>query len=202
MSTSQTDPVVPENGNRLGVVPDVPISDIAARRTSNGDAQAEASGSQVQWVNSELHTIASTIEQLQSRLEEANTRLDGVAKVESTEVEIGRLFVDAQRFCDESLSKLESKVQEILVEAETKANQMLTEAREEAQEIRRQAQQAAFASSQTVRELQSAILGFTRVNADLLTELGTLNSMLLPDNHPGQIGIDPASGAPHLNQQD
>ena len=36
-----------------------------------------------------------------------NTRLSAVAKVETTEIEIGRLFVEAQQFSEASLSKLE-----------------------------------------------------------------------------------------------
>lgn len=177
--------------------PVTPISDVADYRGKTGDAHpSEAQGSEVQWVNSELHTIASTIEDLQSRLEQANARLDTASKVETTEVEIGRLFVEAQQFCDESLTKLEMKVHEILIEADTKAKQMIIEAKAEATEIRRNAQQAAFASNQTVRELQAAIAGFTRVNADLLTELGSLNNLLLPGGS-GLPGHDVATDMPH-----
>ncbi len=179
----------------MGVLLDAPISDIADHRSGNDDVEhSDAPEAGTQWVNTELHTIASTIEELQNRLEEANSRLNTVTKVETTEVEIGRLFVDAQRFCDDSLSKLEIRVHEILVETETKANQMLAEAAEEAQEIRRQAQEAAFASTRTVQQLQSAISGFTKVNADLLSELGTLNDILLPGAVPGQITTDHATG--------
>jgi cell division septum initiation protein DivIVA len=151
----------------------------------------------VQWVNSELHTIASTIEDLQSRLEQANVRLETVSKVETTEVQIGRLFVEAQTFCESSLANLEVQVHEILLEADTKAKQMILEANEEAQEIRRQAQRAALASNETVRELQVAIAGFTRVNADLLTELGALNNMLLPGEGGGLANHNPSPDTPH-----
>jgi cell division septum initiation protein DivIVA len=176
--------------------PDAPIADIADRRNGGTDPHPlEASGSEVQWVNSELHTIASTIEDLQSRLAQANSRLDAASKVETTEVEIGRLFVEAQQFCDDSLASLEMRVHEILLEADNKAKQMIVEANAEAQEIRRNAQQAAFASTETVRELQAAIAGFTRVNADLLTELGTLNSMLLPDEASRLAGHNPSPDA-------
>lgn len=134
----------------------------------------------VQWVNPELREIASTIEELQSRLEQANARLSRAEELEAKEVEIGRLFVEAQNFIETYVSKIEAKIHEVLSEAEAKARQILVEATEEAREIRGEAQQAAFESTSTIGELQSAIAGFTTVNAELLKELGTLNSMLSP----------------------
>ncbi len=157
---------------------------------------APTPATEVEWVNTELHTIASTIEELQGRLNEANTRLASASKVETTEFEIGRLFVEAQRFSEASLSKLELTIHEILGEAEAKAKQILAEATEEAHDIRRQAQEAAFASTRTARELQSAIAGFTAVNNELLKELGALNSMLTPASERGMTEIEPSSGVP------
>jgi hypothetical protein len=196
MATSPGDPSLTQDA-RSAPRPDALISDIAEHRNSSSDPQSpNAPDSEVQWVNSELHTIAGTIEDLQNRLEQANARLGSASKVETTEVEIGRLFVEAQQFCDDSVAKLEVKVHEILLAAHMKAKQMLVEANAEAQEIRRNAQQSAFASNQTVRELQAAIAGFTRVNADLLTELGTLNGMLLPRESGGLPGHNPPPDAP------
>jgi len=87
-------------------------------------------------------------------------------------------------------------VHEILSEAEAKAKQIIAEATEEAHEIRRQAHQSAFVSTQAAQELQSAITGFTGVNSALLKELGTLNSMLTPENERGMNQIDPSSAWP------
>lgn len=155
-----------------------------------GDTSPETG---VKWVNSELHEIASTIETLQSRLEEANARLSAASAVETTEVEIGRLFLEAQKFTEASLAKLEGRVNEILHEAQSKAEEILTEATEEAQEIRRQAQFAALASTKTVRELQAAIAGFTTVNTELLRELGSLNTILASGHQePIKKGIESA----------
>jgi hypothetical protein len=178
-----------------------PISDISAHRQADASGadhaeQAQPPAKEVEWVNSELLTISSTIEQLQSRLEEANARLATAAEVETTEFDIGRLFVEAQRFSEDSLSRLELQIHEILCEAEAKARQILTEATEEALEIRRQAQEAAFASTRTARELQAAIAGFTNVNTQLLQELGALNSMLTPVSGPEGNKIEPASDPP------
>ena len=173
MTSSPPDPVFAAADPHWAVPPDASIPAIAHHRNGHSASDGlDAPGTEVQWVNTELHTIASTIEDLQNRLEQANTRLSSTARVETTEIEIGRLFVEAQRFSEDSLAKLEAKVHEILCEAEAKARQMLSEATEEAQEIRRQAHHAAFASTKTLRELQSAIAGFTTVNAELLPRTG------------------------------
>lgn len=161
-----------------------PISHIVDHQNVVSVPEDAQPGSQVRWVNTELHSIANTIEELQSRLAEANSRLSTVERVETTEVEIGRLFVEAQRFCEAWSYKIELKIHEVLSAAEAKAQEILVEATEEACEIRRSAQHAAFASTQTVQELQSAIVGFTTVNSELLKELGALNSMLTPADRP------------------
>jgi hypothetical protein len=178
--------------------PDVPAPGLGNHRTSPESDETETRTGEVEWVNTELRTIASTIEDLQGRLEEANTRLATTSKVETTEFEIGRLFVEAQRFSEASLSKLDLKIHEILCEAEAKAKEILGEATEEAHEIRRQAQEAAFASTRTARELQSAIAGFTTVNNELLKELGALNSMLTPASERRMGEIEP-SGEPETD---
>ena len=173
---------------------EAPVSSLGNDRTVPESPQTSTPATEVAWVNTELHTIASTIEQLQGRLEEANTRLATASKVETTEFEIGRLFVEAQRFSEASLSKLELTIHEILGEAEAKAKQILAEATEEAHDIRRHAQEAAIASTRSARELQSAIAGFTTVNHELLKELGALNSMLTPASERGTTEIEPSPG--------
>jgi hypothetical protein len=195
MSTMPIDSVygIPEPSREAH--PNVPVPEFGNHRAAPEPDQAEAPANEVEWVNSELHTIAGTIEELQGRLEEANARLESASKVETTEFEIGRLFVEAQRFSEASLSKLDLKIREILCEAEAKAKEILAEATEEAHEIRRQAQQAAFAATGTARELQTAIAGFTAVNNELLKELGSLNDMLTPAIDRGVSEIE-SSGPP------
>lgn len=144
--------------------------------------------------NAEIHSIASAIEELQSRLEVANSHLGHATALRDSEVEIGRLFVEAQRFSESSISRLEQQIQEILLEAESKATQILREATEEAQEIRRQAHEAAFVSTRAAQELQSAIAGFTVVNSALVNELNALNTMLTPSSEQQvaqQLGQQP-----------
>jgi hypothetical protein len=194
MSTSPLESVFGVRERPLDPYRNAPNSDTANHMRAAAAEEQGAPGTDVEWTNAELHSIASTIEELQRRLEVANTRLSSAATVETTEFEIGRLFVEAQRFSEDSLSKLELQIHELLSAAETKAKQILAEATEEALGIRRQAQEAAFASTTTARELQSAIAGFTTVNTELVKELGALNSMLAPANARGVTEIDP-SGA-------
>ncbi len=180
--------------------PDTTMSDAYdLLNQSDGDHAADGAqtpGTGVEWTNTELQSIATTIEDLQRRLEVANSQLSTSANVEASESEIGRLFVEAQRFSEESLSKLELQIHEILCAAEDKARAILTEATHEAIEIRRQAQEAAFLSTKTAQELQSAIAGFTSVNNELVKELGALNSMLTPTSERGIPQIDSSSGEP------
>src|SRR5580658_1756598 len=128
-----------------------PRSPVGDQPHGHGSDESE-SGAPTEWVNTELHAIASTIEDLQSRLEAANSRLSSAQVVETTEFEMGRLFVEAQRFSEESLSKLELRIHEVLDAMEAKAQQILAEATQEAQEIRRRAHEAAFASTRIVQD--------------------------------------------------
>jgi prefoldin subunit 5 len=205
MSTRPTDSVFgvsqrasnDQTATSLDPYPSTPMSGTPNHHDGhNGAEVTHAPGTEVERTTAELHSIAGTIEELQRRLEAANTRLSSVATVETTEFEIGRLFVEAQRFSEDSLSNLERQIHEVLCAAEDKAKQILTEATKEALEIRRQAQEAAFVSKQTARELQSAIVGFTTVNTELVKELGALSSMLTPSEQ-GTAEIDPSSSVSH-----
>jgi hypothetical protein len=201
MSTRPTDSVfgVPEppgdthRSEPTGVQQGAPVELAHQQHGGEGPRENHASGSEVEWTNAELHSIAGTIEELQRRLEQANSRLSTAATVETTEFEIGRLFVEAQRFSEESLSKLELRIHTILCAAEDKAKEILTEATKEALAIRQEAQEAAFVSTKTARELQAAIAGFTTVNNELVKELGALNSMLTPGSDRGIGELDPSS---------
>jgi hypothetical protein len=202
MTTRPTDSVFglsdpPGETHRTELTDHAPMSNGANHQNGGGPTRADGSGprradgggparseratdADVEWSNAELQSIAGTIEELQRRLEQANSELSTAAKVETTEFEIGRLFVEAQRFSQESLSKLELQIDSILSAAEDKARHILTEATNEALEIRQQAQEAAIVSTKAARELQTAIGGFTTVNTALVKELGALNSMLTP----------------------
>ena len=141
----------------------------------------------------EIQSIASAIEELQGRLTRANEQLSQVAAIQATEIEIGRLFVEAQRFSEASLSRLEVQVQEIVTEAEAKAAEIVREATEEAHEIRRQTQRGSTLPEHTAHELRSVIGAFANVNAELIKQINMLNAMLTPliDQGPVSFGQSP-----------
>jgi chromosome segregation ATPase len=185
MSTNPIDPVFGHTS--------FPREDVLSSN-GNGWGQAPQDNANVESTSSELGAIAGAIEELQSRLAQANDQLHQVAAVQTTEYEIGRLFVEAQRFSEASLSKLEMRIQEILVEAEAKAAEILREATEEAVEIRRQAQQSSAIPNRTAQELQSAIVGFASVNSELVKELSVLNDMLTPVAEPRSSSLGQSFG--------
>jgi hypothetical protein len=187
MSTNPIDPVFGHTS--------FPHEDVlSANGNGYGYGQAPPEDTTVESTSSELGAIAGAIEELQSRLAQANDQLHQVAVVQTTEYEIGRLFVEAQRFSEASLSKLEMRIQEILVEAEAKAAEILREATEEAVEIRRQAQQSSVIPNRTAQELQTAIVGFASVNSELVKELSVLNDMLTPSADPRSPSMNQSFG--------
>jgi cell division septum initiation protein DivIVA len=106
--------------------------------------------------------------------------------------------MEAQRFSEATLSRLEMQIQEILVEAEAKAAEILREANEDAERIRREAQQSSsFIPARTAQELQSAIAGFASVNNELIRELSALNALLAPSNNRVAPPIDRSADRMH-----
>ena len=134
----------------------------------------------VESAEAEIKQIASAIAELQGRLERANDQLSQAAAVQTTEIEISRMFEEAQRFSEASLSRLEMQVQEIVLEAEAKAAEIVREATEEAQEIRRRARHGTSMGVGTDQELKAVISAFASVNSQLIKELNALNAMLAP----------------------
>jgi hypothetical protein len=152
----------------------------------------------VESANAEIEFVSSAIKDLQDRLDRANDQMGHVAAVRTTEVEIGRLFVEAQRFTDASLANLEQQVHAILLQAEAKAQEILREANEEAEEIRRGAQSSTAIPAETAHELQVAIAGFSQINGELVKELEALSAMLTPAGQPefgSAAAPSPAIGA-------
>ena len=103
------------------------------------------------------------------------------------------MFVEAQRFSEASLSKLEIQIQEILIEAEAKAAEILREATEEAAAIRRQAQQSSSVPNRTAQEVQTAIVGFASVNSELVRELAALSDVLTSSTDHQSPAMGPSS---------
>jgi len=74
-----------------------------------------------------------------------------------TEREIGQLFVEAQRFTDDALAKLEGQVDRVLAEAGRKAAEIVLEAREEADGVLRRARESVLLSTTKADELHDAV---------------------------------------------
>jgi dsDNA-specific endonuclease/ATPase MutS2 len=171
------------SANGYGTTPYPPPNGYDARPDPSTFVYASglvAPESDVDSAGDEIKQIASAIEELQGRLERANEQLSQATAVQTTEIEIGRLFVEAQRFSEASLSRLEMQVHEIVLEAEAKAAEIIREATEEAQEIRRRAQQGSSVGAATAQELKTVIGSFASVNSELIKELNALNAMLTP----------------------
>ncbi len=173
MESSQygANPVPPANG--YGIPPEPsPYGAPTPRGVRESD--------DVESAEAEIKLIASAIAELQGRLERANDQLSQASAVQTTEIEISRLFEEAQRFSEASLSRLEMQVQEIVLEADDKAVEIVREATEEAQEIRRRARRGTSAAAGTDQELKAVISAFASVNGQLIKELNALNAMLAP----------------------
>ena len=86
--------------------------------------------------STEIKLVAGAIAELQSRLEHALNELDQVTAVRTSEIEIGRLFMEAQQFTESALAKLEAQVANLLAEASAKAQRIVAEAQAEANQLR------------------------------------------------------------------
>ncbi len=153
----------------------------------------DAESAAVKSASDEIEYVTSAIEELQNRLDRANEQMNQVSAVRTTELEIGRLFVEAQKFTEAALNKLEGQIHEILAEAENKAAQMVREAHEEAEAIREEAKNQSRFPTEKASELQDAIVGFSSINEKLVEELSTLNTMLGPSPATDEIRSAPSA---------
>jgi chromosome segregation ATPase len=160
--------------------PSRPRSDEYQSGNGNSAGHVSRKKAKAESPSSEMDAIAEEIVDLERRLERARRQLDQSSTSQTTELEIGRLFFEAQRFSEASVTRLEREIQEILQEAEAKAAEIIREATEEAHQIRYRGQQSSFISSRTAEELQSVIIGFTAMNGDLIKELHGLYDLLRP----------------------
>jgi cell division septum initiation protein DivIVA len=90
-----------------------------------------------------------------------------------SETELGRLFVEAQRFTDDALAKLDSQVDRVLAQASAKAAQIVLEAREEAEQILRTARDTVALPTETAGELRVAVDQLSKFVGELATMLKT-----------------------------
>jgi cell division septum initiation protein DivIVA len=166
-------------------------------QTGNGSALGHTSreSATVESTSTEIGAISGAIEELQTRLARAHSQLEQVTAVQTTEIEIGRLFVEAQRFSEDFLSRLETQIGQILVEAEAKAADIVREATEEALEIRRRIHGSSVIPARTAQDLQSVIGSFASINGELIKQLNALSAMVMAAGDRGASSTDPWSPA-------
>jgi vacuolar-type H+-ATPase subunit H len=162
----------------------------------------------------EVESIAGAINELQARLEQANSRILEAKRVQSTEEEIGRLFVQAQQFTDTAINQLEEQARQAIDEAQAEADRIVAEAQHhaaelvkgqirqvieaaeeqaaaiiedanrQAEEIMSEARAASPIPPETAEQLRATIEGFSRVNRELVEELAFLNVALAGESMP------------------
>ena len=157
-------------------------------------ATVAAESAAVESASAEIEFVTGAIEDLQSRLERATTQMNQVTAGRATEREIGLLFVEAQKFTEAALAKLEGQVHQILDQAEAKAAEIVREAQQEAEEVRRQAQSGTLFPAEKIHELYAAIRGFSTINGELVKELSALNTMLSPASERGNHAATSTNG--------
>jgi hypothetical protein len=138
-------------------------------------------GDRVQAVTRAVSHVAVALDELKDQLENTNRRVDEVAGAQITEAELGRLFVRSARFADSTIAGAQEEARQLVADARRESERILNNARVDADTIIEEATRsltlppAAFAI-----QVQAALDGFTRVNADFLTELEFLRDSLRP----------------------
>lgn len=145
---------------------------------------------EIERVTAEVQSVSSAIDSLTRRLTEANDRLEHVSMVRSSEVEIGRLLLQAQRFVDEAVAEARDHAKATVAEAEAEADRILAEARQQAEEIIQAARSAPTVSPETLLALDTTIGEFTKANTELIHELAQLRDVLGPRFAPSSNGAD------------
>ncbi len=157
------------------------------------DAAADDDGT-VDAVAAEFSEMSRAIEELRERLDLASSKMEHVAVVRTSELEIGRLFVQAQEFTDAALGQAEQRARQAIAEAEAEATRILEEARREAEAIVEEARQQAALPPEAVGRLDSTIAGFIEINRELIEELVYLRGSYNPAG--GALGAGAAQALP------
>lgn len=158
-----------------GQDPDVPRPPmrVVPRPDSSEDDGLEA-------VATSLESVASVMDQLTGQLSQLTEAFGHTRTLRSTETEIGRLFLQAQAYVDESVGIAEVRARAIVSEAEVQAARIVTQANEEAAAIVERARRDAILRPEAVARLSSTIEGFSRMNDELVRELSMLRASLTP----------------------
>ncbi len=182
------------------------------------DAEDEALGA----VASSLEGVASTMDDLTSQLTALTEAYGRTKMLRTTEAEIGRLFVRAQGYVDDSIADARERARQIVAGAQEQAFHIIDQAHAQAAEIVEQARRQAVLRPEAVARLSTTIEGFSRMNVELVNELSMLRETLSPmpglteparpePARPdpasvslpgGQVPIHPSPGGPTGNAQE
>jgi len=153
------------------------------------DAEDEA----LEAVASSLESVASTMNHLTSQLTALTEAFGRTKTLRATEAEIGRLFVRAQEYVDDSIADARERARRIVAEAQDQAAHIIEQAQAQAAEIVEQARRQAILRPEAVAQLSNTIEGFSRMNVELVEELSRLRETLAPMAEPA---AEPLVGSP------
>lgn len=146
----------------------------------------------VQAVTTAVTHVAVALDELKGQLEIANRRVSEVAAAQTTEAELGRLFVRAAQFADSAIAEAQDEARRLVADARREADRIVAEARGHADAIIEEAEQSSALPSAFALQVQTALDGFTHVNSEFMKELEFLWNSLqtaLPPAVTNRSGI-------------
>src|SRR5580704_9239350 len=99
------------------------------------DAAHPNDGDTVQAVTNAVTHVAVALDELKDQLEIANRRVSEVAAAQTTEAELGRLFVRAAEFADSAIAEAQDEARQVVADAHRQADRILAIARGHADAI-------------------------------------------------------------------
>jgi hypothetical protein len=137
-------------------------------------------GDTVQAVTTAVTHVAVALDELKDQLEIANRRVSEVAAAQTTEAELGRLFVRAAEFADSAIAEAQDEARQVVADAHRQADRILAIARGHADAIIEEAERSTTLPSAFALHVQAALDGFTHVNAEFMKEVEFLRDSLQP----------------------
>jgi DivIVA protein len=125
----------------------------------------------VQAVTSAVSHVAMALDELKDQLEIANRRVSEVAATQTTEAELGRLFVRAAQFADSAIAEAQDEARRLVADARREADRIVADARGHADAIIEEAERSTTLPSAFALQVQTALDGFTHVNREFMKEL-------------------------------
>lgn len=118
---------------------------------------------------------------------------EGLATSSTYEIEVGRLFVRAQEFIDNTALEAREQANEIVRRAQMEAARIVDSAHQQARDIVREASCVPGVATDTLRQLDWTLDSFLRSNSELSREIAGLRA-----NLQAASVRQPATGSPYL----